>query len=508
MSPNNMPPNNMPPEKSSSNKRLPYTNNLDLIAVLLVSFVLLVTSALTGTFIAYALLVSLALFVGVLRRRGFALSTLLQMGLAGARQSFPVVNVLLLISIITAVWMAAGTVPAIVYYGTGLISPRFFILWAFLLTGLLSTLIGTSFGAVGTLGIALMVMARSSNVDVNPVAGAIIAGAFVGDRCSPMSSSAHLVAAITRTSLYGNLRNMVISSRWPLFLSLIFYSILSYFHPVRLTANPITAELPKFFDLSPIVLLPAGAVLLLALLRVNVKLAMGASIGVGIAIAYHFQHYSFLTLIRFSLLGYQLDQSSELQSILLGGGLLPMVKATIVVLLSTAFAGIFSGSRALSFVDSWFKHIRTQRQLGRATVLISILSNLFGCTQTIAILLTGQIMQPHYKSYWETPTRSIPQNTAPQNTVPQNTAPQSMEVGLDSLADRQLALALEDTAVVIAPFIPWNIAGLIPATVLMVGPGFIPYMAYLLLLPIFVVFRAPTKPLSRPPLSIDRSQLS
>lgn len=501
-----MSPNNMLPDISSSNNRLPHTNNLDLIAVLFISFVLLVTSALTGTFIAYALLASLALFVGVLRRRGFALSALLQMGLVGARQSLPVVNVLLLISIITAVWMAAGTVPALVYYGTGLISPRFFILWAFFLTGLLSTLIGTSFGAVGTLGIALMVMARSSNVDVNPVAGAIIAGAFVGDRCSPMSSSAHLVAAITRTSLYSNLRNMIISSRWPLFLSLIFYGILSYFHPVRLTANPITAELPQFFDLSPIVLLPAGAVLLLALLRINVKLAMGASISVGVAIAHHFQHYPFLTLIRFSLFGYQLDQSSELQSILLGGGLLPMAKATIVVLLSTAFAGIFSGSRALSFVDSWFKHICTQRQLGRATVLISILSNLFGCTQTIAILLTGQIMQPHYQNYWQNYWQNY--RETPTQPTPRNITPQDIQVDSDSLADEQLALALEDTAVVIAPFIPWNIAGLIPATVLMVGPGFIPYMAYLLLLPIFVVFRAPTTPMSRPPLSIDRSQLS
>ena len=523
---------NLTPDSPSSENSSPPNNNLDLIFVLLVSFALLVTSALTGTFIAYALLASLALFIGVLRRRGFALPALLQMGLVGARQSLPVVNVLLLISIITAVWMAAGTVPAIVYYGTGLISPRFFILWAFLLTGLLSTLIGTSFGAVGTLGIALMVMARSSNVDVNPVAGAIIAGAFVGDRCSPMSSSAHLVAAITHTSLYSNLRNMVISSLWPLFLSLIFYSILSYFHPVQLSANPITAELPKFFDLSPIVLLPAGAVLLLVLLRVNVKLAMSASIGVGIAIAHHFQHYPFLTLIRFSLFGYHLDRPSELQSILLGGGLLPVAKAMIVVLLSTAFAGIFSGSRALSFVDSWFKHIRTQRQLGCATVLISILSNLFGCTQTIAILLTGQIMQPHYKSYWEKPTHpalrapfqrgflSAGRNRTLAKRSPLTTQPKvnplwrgagvslQRDAGrADNLANQQLALALEDTAVVIAPFVPWNIAGLIPATVLMVGPGFIPYMAYLLLLPIFVILRAPTTPASPTHLSIDRSQL-
>lgn len=450
-------------------------NNLDLIAVLSISFGLLVISALTNTFIAYPLLIALGLFTAVLIRRGFAPGSLLKMGIAGARQSLPVINVLLLIGIITAVWMAAGTVPALVYYGTGLISAQFFMLWAFLLTSAVSVLMGTSFGVVGTLGIALMVIARSSHVDLNPVAGAIIAGAFVGDRCSPMSSSAHLVASVTRTSLYDNLRNMVVSSLWPMALSVLFYAVLSLFHPVTFGADSTIAELPILFDLSPIVLLPAIALLLLALLRVNVKLAMLVSIGLGLAIAQQQQHTPLPQLIQFALFGYHLDQSTPLQTILLGGGLLPMAKATLVVLLSTAFAGIFTGSGVLSFAGRWLNPIRTRRQLGCATVLVAILTNLFGCTQTIAILLTGQMMQPHYQAYWLTQ---------------KSFSKASFETGeITNIGNEQLALALEDSAVVIAPLIPWNIAGLIPATVLGVGPGFIPYAAYLLLLPLFFLLR-------------------
>jgi Na+:H+ antiporter, NhaC family len=453
---------------SPNSLNVSFNHSLNLIVVLFISFALLVTSALTGTFIAYPLLASLILLIGTLNQQGFALSALLKMGFTGARQALPVVHVLLLIGMITAIWMAAGTVPALVYYSAGLISPRFFILWAFVLMGLVSTLLGTSFGAVGTLGMALMVMARSTDVAVNPVAGAIIAGAFVGDRCSPMSSSAHLVAAVTDTSLYNNLRNMAYSSRWPLFLSLIFYTGLSFLYPVQLSANLVTADLPAVFNLSPIVLLPAGAVLLLALLRVPLKLAMGVSIGLGVAIAHSLQQYPLITLLRFSLVGYQLNESAApgLQAIMLGGGLLPMAKATLVVFLSTAFAGIFAGTRSLSFVDSWLKHIRTQHQLKRATVLISLLANVFGCTQTIAILLTGQIMRPHYKKLYSETYHSVDAEQAAKQ------------------ADQQLALALEDTAVVIAPCIPWNIASLIPATILTVGPEFIPYMLYLLLLPL------------------------
>ena len=435
-------------------------NNLDLVFVLLLSFGLLIASALTGTFIAYPLLAALLVLIAVLLRRGFALGVLLNMAATGAKQALPVVYILLLIGILTAIWMAAGTVPALVYYGTQLISPQFFILWAFLLTSAISTLLGTSFGTVGTLGIALMVIARSSDIALNPVAGAIIAGAFVGDRCSPLSSSAHLVATITRTDLYNNLRNMAISGFWPFILSIVFYTGLSLRQPAQLANSSVIDELPKVFNLSFITLLPAGVILLLAILRVNVKLAMLASIGMGIAIAHTLQNYSLFSLTQFSLTGYHLD-NPQLQSILLGGGLLPMLKATLVVFISTAFAGIFAGSQTLGFAHIWLKRIHTYRQMSRATVFIALVANLFGCTQTIGILLTEQIMRPHYETHYE--------NSAEGN--------------------RQIALAIEDTATVIAPMVPWNIAGLIPATVLGVGPGFIPYMVYLLLLPMFMVLR-------------------
>ncbi|NJN00026.1 MAG: hypothetical protein HC800_25380 [Phormidesmis sp. RL_2_1] len=136
-----------------------------------------------------------------------------------------------------------------------------------------------------------------------------------------------------------------------------------------------------FFDLSPVVLLPAGIILVLALLRVNVKVAMAASIGIGMTIAYHYQHYSLLKIIQFSVVGYQLEPATPLQAILLGGGLLAMGKATLVVFLSTAFAGIFSGSQALAFVDARLGQMATQRARSRATILVAILANLFGCSK-------------------------------------------------------------------------------------------------------------------------------
>ena len=444
---------------------------IDFIVVFLISFGGLVTSALRGIYIALPLAFALVLFSGVLLTRGFSFRAICRMGWLGAKKSLPVIQVLLLIGILTAVWMASGTVPALVYYGTGLVSGRFFILWAFLLTSMISVLTGTAFGAVGTIGIALMVIARGSGAAIYPVAGAIIAGAFLGDRCSPMSSSAHLVASITQTNLYTNLRNMIVSSRWPLIISVAFYAALAFFYPVSLSASPITAELPDAFNLAPVTLLPAVAMLLLAVCRVDVKLAMLVSIGMGGAIAHGIQHYDLAHVFQFAFFGYQLQQETLLSTILLGGGLLPMAKSTLVVLISTAFAGIFAGSKALSFLDNWLAQAQQPPQLTRSTLIVSILTSVFGCTQTIAIVLTGQIVKPHY--------------TALAN----KTSHRAINSAINKTANEQLALDIEDTAVVIAPLVPWNIASLIPTTILAVGPGYIPYADYLLLLPLFASIR-------------------
>lgn len=430
-----------------------FSQGTGLAAALLLSFALLVSSAIRGTYMAYPLLLSLGLFVAVLNQRGFRLRELAQMGLKGCRQALPVVNILLLIGSVIAIWMAAGTVPALVYYGTQLIQPRLFVLSAFVLTGAVSVLIGTSFGAAGTIGLALMVMARGSSINPNLVAGAIIAGAYVGDRCSPMSSSACLVASITRTSLHRNLKNMVVTSAWPMGLTLVVYLVLSLLNPAQLSDNPVIATLPQYFQLSPLALLPAIAMLLLAMLRLEVKLAMLVSLGIGIAIAHGLQGYSLTQLVKFTLTGFTLDAATPLSDILLGGGLLAMGKAVIVVLISTAFAGIFAGTKAFASLEKGLGKIQRPDHLFAATTGVGTAAAIFGCTQTIAILLTQQIMQPHY------------QTRGSQDAI---------------------ALDLENTVVVISPLIPWNIAGLIPATVLTVGPGFIPYAIYLYLTPLFI----------------------
>ncbi|MEL6229379.1 MAG: Na+/H+ antiporter NhaC family protein [Cyanobacteria bacterium J06627_3] len=427
---------------------------MDIVFGLLAAFVFLLLSVLHGVALVWPLGVAIALFILIHYRRGQSLSTLLKFCWQGAKQSWPVFSILLLIGALISTWLAAGTVPALVYYGTQLIHPRYFVLSAFILTALVSTLIGTSFGAAGTIGLALMIMARTSGMSpLNLMAGAIIAGAYVGDRCSPLSSSAHLVAIVTGTQIYQNLKQMLLTSLLPLALTLLIYGVLSWFYPLEISQqSDISQTMANVFNLSGITLLPALLVLVLAAVRVNVKLTIILGWIMAAILAITLQSYSFIEVLRFTLWGFRLDNNLELRSILLGGGLWPMVSVCAVVLLSTTLSGLLTGTRSLERVGRWLHGAQQPRTLFTGTTLISLISAAFGCTQTITILLTHQLVSPYYRQQDD--------------------------------GHQQVAIDLENTAVVLAPMVPWNIAGLVPATLLMVGPGFIPFAVYLYLVPL------------------------
>ncbi|MEO1211018.1 MAG: Na+/H+ antiporter NhaC family protein [Cyanobacteria bacterium J06638_20] len=425
---------------------------MDLVLAFGFSFLLLLVSTLKGIFIAYPLAIAMLAFVFMLWRRGFALPFLMRQAGLGCRRALPVISVLFLIGVVIASWMAAGTVPALVYYGVQWIQPRLFLLTAFWLTSGVSLLIGTSFGTVGTIGLALMTMAQGSEVNPAMLAGAVIAGAYVGDRCSPMSSSALLIATVTRTRLYDNLSGMWRTSLLPLLLTSGVYLALSWWFPVHPNQTTLTVELNQVFQVEPLLLAPAIAILGLSLLKVDVRYSMLLSTGVAIALALGHQHQSPINILRFLIFGFHLHTDTSLDTILLGGGILSMSRVLLVVLLSTAFVGLFAGTRLLDTIHPYLARISNRPQRLMATGCVGFGSAAFGCTQTIAILLTEQLMRSKYEE-------STKGNAA-------------------------LALDLENTVVVLSPLIPWNIAGLVPATVLGIHAGFIPFACYLYLLPL------------------------
>lgn len=427
---------------------------MDLIVVLLITMSLLLFSVIKGIFVGFPLLISLLLFAYLGSRKGFSVREIASMAFTGAKKALIVLRIFVLIGAITGIWMASGTVPAIVYYGIHYMNPDYFILFTFLICAGVSFLLGTSFGTVGTVGIALMLMAKTGQVSLSVTAGAIMAGAYFGDRASPMSSSANLVAHLTQTELYENIKDMFKTAAMPLMLSLLAYLYLSGTNPIDSSSSSLLAEIQKAFSISWIVLLPAFAVLLLALFRVNVRKSMLVSIILAAVIAYGVQGYDFESILRYICLGFKMDQSGPLEKIIAGGGIISMWKAAVVVTSSSAMAGIFEGTKLLIQLEELILKAKGRFNQFLSTAAVSILTASIGCNQSIAIILTEQLMR-----------RSYERETKKKN---------------------QLAIDIENTGVVFAALIPWNIAAFVPTSTLGVNPySYLPFAIYLYLIPIF-----------------------
>ncbi len=429
---------------------------MDLLISIGIAFVALVYGVYRGIFIGYILSGCLLVFAVVAWRRGFSWQSIAVMAYRGGKKALIVLKIFLLIGAITAAWMASGTVPGIVYYGIQLMNPNYFILYAFLISVVVSFLLGTSFGTISTVGISFMMMAKSGNVDTAIVAGALIAGAYFGDRCSPMSSSAHLVANLTKTDLYINIKNMFKSAGMPLALSVIFYGILSFQQPLNFSGTSIDSEISQVFTVHWTVLLPALMILILAAFRIDVKKSMMISIITAGAIAIVLQRYALWEILQYTVFGFKLSEQSTLYNIIKGGGILSMWKPSLVVFVSCALAGIFEGTEMLQYIERFLRRANSKSAVFIYTILTSIATGAFGCSQSISIVLTNQLMEGTYT-----------------------------ERELDK---HQLALDIENTSVVLAALIPWNIAALVPTTTMDVSStAYIPFAIYLYLIPLWNV---------------------
>lgn len=433
------------------------TNNgwcrfMDILLGFLILFLLLVISAIKGIYPAYGLIIGLVIFISIGKKHGYPIKSLLKMSLNGGKKSFIVLKIFILIGGIISAWMAAGTIPTIVFYGIKLIHPKLFILSAFLVTCLVSLLIGTSLGTAGTIGVALMIMARSGNIYLPLVAGAVLSGAYVGDRNSPMSSSANLVAQISGTNLYNNISIMIKTSVVPLVISIIIYGSLSFLYPISATSSILTDGIVENFTVNLLVLLPALCIIFLSILKVDVKVSMIISIIISIILSVSMQKYSLMENIKFLVFGFKMEGTSSITTVLRGGGIISMMKNGLIVFISSSFSGIFENTDLLKTIMEKVNVKKSRHKVFQQTILVSLATSIVGCTQVLAVMLTHIISKESYK--------------------------------INNLSNDQLAIDLENSAIVIAPIIPWNIAALVPLTTMGVGLSGILFSFYLFLLPI------------------------
>ena len=434
-----------------------------LILVFLGTFVMIMLSLHYQFFVGYPLFAGLFFFSLLAVKRGVPTIHLAAFLRAGFQKSLLVIKIFVLIGFLTAAWMASGTVPAIVYYSLQLIHPSFFYVIAFLISCLVSFLIGTSLGTASTLGVALMMLARSGQAHIPLAAGALIAGAYFGDRFSPMSSSANLVANITATNLFDNLRSMARSMVVPLVASVVLYLLFSLRYPLQLAGAEIDRYIAASFRIQPLVLLPAFVMLLLSAMKVGVKRSMTLSMITAFLLAVLYQHSTPIETFGYLLKGFALPVDDPLYAIIKGGGLLSMARPAFIVMTSCALAEVIHGAHFLDAIVHLLTRAASRFQLFLYTLVVSLVTGAFGGTQAVSVIMTAHVMDDAYHS------------------VP-------------GVSQGDLAVDIEDTAIVLSALIPWNIASLLPTTLLGVDRlSFIPFAFFLYLLPLWNLVSYRTK---------------
>lgn len=423
---------------------------MDIVA----AFVLFAGAMAVG--LGYGLPMLWAMFVGYFAftaaglHRGYALSGLLKMSWLGAKNSLLVIRVLLVIGMLTGLWRSAGTFAFLVTWGIRLIKPSQFILAAYALSCGLSYAIGTSFGVASTLGVALMALARGGGANELVTAGAIMSGIYFGDRCSPASSCANLVASLTGTELYDNIRLMTKTSLAAIVCSCLFYYILSLVYPMPCADSGLILSLEKSFNLTPWVIAPAVIMFAMPLMKVRPLYAFLASIACAWGCTMYFQHASWSDSFRYAALGFSAEPDSA-AALFNGGGLMSMLNMCAILFISGSYSGIFDGTHMLDGLQERLSDFMHRTGSFAALTLVGVIANGIFCNQTIGIMMTAQLMKRPYERA--------------------------------GLSRSELAQDIANSTVVTAGLIPWCIACSVPLAMLGVSARAIPYAAYLYLLP-------------------------
>ncbi len=245
------------------------------------------------------------LFAGYALSQGDSLKSIARMSYSGVRLVRDVVILYLIVGILCAAWRAAGTIPYAVSLCAKFMSPSIFILMSFLACCLMSTLMGTSTGTAATMGVICMTLASTLSADKVLAGGAILAGCFFGDRCSPMSGSAMLVANLTKTKVNHNVGRMARTAAVPFILSCLAYAVLGTTVNTSAVAPNVSGMFATTFHLSWLVILPALVIVVLSFLRVTVKTTMLASLGCACVLCLVLQGFPIAELPALLVFGYQ-----------------------------------------------------------------------------------------------------------------------------------------------------------------------------------------------------------
>lgn len=325
-------------------------------------------------------------------------------------QGFPVILIFFSIGILIGSWIISGTIPMLVYYGIELINPDYIYLIAFIVPILFSLLTGTSWGSIGTIGVVIIGIAAIANVDLAITAGAIIGGAYFGDKMSPLSDTTNIAAAATDVKLYDHIQSMMYTTIPSAIIAAIIFFSLSFVYPVTVEVNSEVATqttlsaIGNMFQFNFLLIIPPIIILYGSLTKKPTVPVMLLSALSACVLALCIQDYSLDSLIQTLLKGFHVDMATwmtnvpENISVLFNrGGLYALNEAIFFTFMVFIFIGILDMVKAMpTIVNIVFKNVRKRWQLILSSLAATAFTNAFTSNQFATSFIIGDAFKPAY----------------------------------------------------------------------------------------------------------------
>lgn len=375
----------------------------------------------------------------------------------------PTVCLLMAIGVMIGTWLQSGTIATIIVGGLRLIDPTWLLPLTLLFCAVLSLVTGTSYGSVGSAGVAMMAIGNAMGIHPGMVAGAVICGSMFGDKISPLSDTTNLAPAVAGAKLGDHVRSMLWTTLPPFLISLILFTILG----IRQTSGDYNAgdlnlyieALNGEFQLGLVTLIPAVLIIVLLLLKVDAIVALGISAVAAGAVSVFWQGASLQSVIQIAYSGYTTGiENGILQTILNRGGMSSMLQYVAIICFAVGMGGMLEKLGVLeNILEMIVSHIRSDGTLILATLLVGYVVSLISCSQPMAHVLTGRLMAPLFRDR--------------------------------KVAPEILSRCLEDAGTLAGPMIPWHgYCVYMSGTLGVAWAAFFPYLFLLYLTPFFSVF--------------------
>jgi Na+:H+ antiporter, NhaC family len=382
--------------------------------------------------------------------------------------------ILLMVGALIGSWILSGVVPTMIYYGLALLTPSVFYAAACVICAIVSLATGSSWTTAGTVGVALVGIAAAQDLNLGMAAGAIISGAYFGDKMSPLSDTTNLAPAMAGTDLFTHIRHMTWTTVPSLAIALVLFAIIG----MRGTAPTDTATVEGIrnaitaaFVVGPHLLIPMVVVLGLVIARMPAlpALLIGALTGCLFAILFQQEAVlgyvddpalpAFVALLKGAWIslfdGFQLQSgNAALDELLSRGGMSGMLSTVWLILSAMMFGAVMETTGMLQRIAaSILTAVRGTGSLITATLATAIGMNIVASDQYIAIVLPGRMFRAEYARR--------------------------------GLAPKNLSRALEGSGTVTSPLVPWNTCGAFMAQTLGVATfAYLPFAFFNLLVPI------------------------